>query len=88
MPCSPFPTGFFPAPPSLPGGVSLPTFTPPSVSTGFCCAIQVPPWGSFPFPDPPVLPLGAIAGLGTMLAGIEAAIDAVFDAVAIPCPTE
>jgi len=87
MPCEPLPTDFFPTPPALPGGVGLPTFTPPSTDVGFCCNFQVPPWGTFPVPFPP-LPPGVLEPVMALLAEIQDAVSLVFDAVAIPCPTE
>lgn len=88
MPCVPFPAGFFPAPPSLPSGVSLPTFTPPIPSAGFCCAIQVPPFGSFPFPAMPALSPTLLAPVVTLINTINSGIQQVYDHLAIPCPTE
>lgn len=87
MPCTPLPPGFFPSPPSLPGGVGLPTFSPPTITSGFCCNIQVPPWGSFPIPLPP-LPPGALEPIIALFATIEDAVTSVFDAISIPCPTQ
>jgi hypothetical protein len=88
MPCTPFPPGFFPVPPSLPAGVSLAPFTPPTVTVGFCCEITVPPWGSFPFPPIPGFTPALLGPVVTLISTINAEIQAVFDAVAIPCPTE
>ena len=86
MPCKSLPP--FPAPPPLPPGVTIPTFTPPSLpSDGLCCNIQFPPpWVGVP-PLPPIsiaLPQGLVAAYAEAVQGIQA----VYDLVAIPCPSD
>jgi len=86
MPCLPIPS--FPSPPPLPSGVSLPTFTPPALpSLGLCCNIQIPPWGTFPTPLPPLsiaFPAAVVTALATLMQGVQQ----VQDAIAIPCPKQ
>jgi hypothetical protein len=84
--CTPIPPGFFPALP-LPPGVGIPTFTPPTVTFGFCCNIQFPPWGTFPLPFPPIPP-GFLTAIAAYISSIEDLVGETFDAVAIPCPTQ
>jgi len=86
MPCTPIPSDFFPALP-LPPGVGIPAFTPPVVTFGFCCNIQLPPWGTFPVPFPPI-PFGGLAAIVAYFASIEDLVGQAFDAVAIPCPSQ
>lgn len=86
MPCTAIPPDFFPAFP-LPGGVSIPSFSPPTVTFGFCCNIQLPPYGTFPIPFPPI-PFGFLAPIVAYIATIEALVGEAFDAVSIPCPTQ
>jgi hypothetical protein len=87
VPCPNLPPTYFPNPPALPGGVSLAAFTPPTITLGLCCNIQVPPWGSFPIPLPP-FPIGTLAAVAAMLVGIVPGIAATLDAIPIPCPVE
>lgn len=87
MPCTPLPPDFFPTPPSLPGGIGIPAYTQPSADVGLCCNYQVPPWGLFPLPLPP-LPPGFLAPVVAFLATVQDGLALVFDALAIPCPTQ
>ena len=87
MPCKALPPSFWPTPTSLPAGVGIPTFTPPSVSVGLCCNFQIPVWGSFPLPLPP-FPPGALTAVIALVASIDDAVSLVFDSVAIPCPSQ
>jgi hypothetical protein len=86
MPCKILPPNFFPTPPSLPGGIGLPSFTPPIPSGTFCCNFPAPPYGVPPIPLPPFGPLlsAEVAAVVALFSGVGQ----VFDAVAIPCPNQ
>jgi hypothetical protein len=86
VPCLALPP--FPTPPPLPPGMSVPTFSPPSLpSVGLCCKIQVPPFGALPIPMP-TLPIAFPAAVIAAYAALIADLQNVYDAVAIPCPTQ
>jgi hypothetical protein len=82
MPCLALPV---PGPIVLPGGITLPIFTPPVVpGIGFCCKLPL-----------PVFPTAAVAlllpfppGVVDTLNGYLRAVQAAFDAVQVSCPLQ
>jgi hypothetical protein len=85
--CAPFPANYFPSPPALPAGLSLPVFTPPTFFGQFCCFIQEPPWGAVELPPLP-FPPGALIAISAAFAAYNAALQKVYDACALDCPFE
>lgn len=85
MACSPLPTP--PAPPPLPGGISLEPPAPPPFpgAPDACCRIidfpSIPAIVSFP---PGTLNPGVMAGLDALMAGVQAFIDG----LSFNCPRE
>lgn len=78
----------FPVPPLLPSPLTIPIFpglTLPSI--GLCCNTQVPPWGKFPIPAI-ALPLSLPAGIVAAYMELIAALQLLYDAIAIPCPSQ
>jgi hypothetical protein len=74
-----------PFPPVLPGGITIPIFTPPTLpKLGFCCNIPLP---EFPIPAialPIPFPAVTITALNQFIAAVQAA----YDAVSVSCPLE
>ena len=50
--------------------------------------MQVPPFGSFPFPPMPALSPTLLTPVVALISTINSGIQQVFDKLAIPCPLE
>lgn len=78
----------FPAPPGLPSPLTIPIFAGFLLpALGLCCNIQIPPWGTFPIPAI-ALPLALPQAIVAAYMALIKAIQFLYDAVAIPCPSQ